>query len=683
MDKTSLINKIKEFGLNTKEEYMAEAFSRNIGLLTQAEQDKLANATVAIPGMGGVGGLHLITLVRTGVCKFHLADFDTFEPVNVNRQFGARIPDFGRPKLEVMVEQALSINPYLEIKEFPEGINNTNIDDSLDGVQVVLDGLDFFNFDTRRLLFNRAREKGIYVITAGPLGFSSAMLIFSPHEGMGFDEYFNIVEGMSQQDQYLSFALGLAPRATHIKYMDLSKVDLESKAGPSLNIACQICSGMAATEAVRIILKKGRIKPAPHFFQFDPYVQKYRKGKLYMGNRNPIQKIKLKVVKKVLAKKKTNTIPAFPSPPNLLIKSDIIPEEVIRYLVTMGTWAPSADNCQPWRFTWDGETLLLLKDPERTGFFYDVNNESTLITLGAVIENIWIAATHYGLETSLKMFPSEQNSNVVAELKFRQADMDEDPLYSFIMHRCVNRKPYRRQKIAHDVVQKLTDVVAETPGADMLWMDEKDVKNEMKKIIFDADRILFEDQRLHHGLFRWLRMEKEDAAKTDGMNMDVLELNFFQRKVFPVLSNWTVLSWLNKIGVSRMIASNSLVLLKRSPAYCLLTMEERSATAYINGGMMMERFWIKANALGLSLQPMAGFIFLLNHLSHDGAVQFREIHREMILKINTKLQSILQDKKDEIHIMFFRVGHAEPPSTRSPRRPVAEVLNIKELIKFL
>ena len=49
MDKTSLLNKIKEFGLNTKEEYMAEAFSRNIGLLTQADQDKLANAQLAIP----------------------------------------------------------------------------------------------------------------------------------------------------------------------------------------------------------------------------------------------------------------------------------------------------------------------------------------------------------------------------------------------------------------------------------------------------------------------------------------------------------------------------------------------------------------------------------------------------------------------------------------------------------
>ncbi len=82
MDKTSLLNKIKEFGLNTKEEYMAEAFSRNIGPLTQAEQDKLANAKVAIPEIGGVGGVHL----RTGVGKFHIADFDVFEPANVNRQ---------------------------------------------------------------------------------------------------------------------------------------------------------------------------------------------------------------------------------------------------------------------------------------------------------------------------------------------------------------------------------------------------------------------------------------------------------------------------------------------------------------------------------------------------------------------------------------------------------------------
>jgi molybdopterin/thiamine biosynthesis adenylyltransferase/nitroreductase len=673
MDKTSLLNKIKEFGLNTKEEYMAEAFSRNIGLLTQAEQDKLANAKIAIPGMGGVGGVHLITLVRTGVCRFHLADFDTFEPANINRQFGARVPDFGRPKMEVMKEQALSINPYLEIKEFPEGINNTNIDDFLNGVEVVLDGLDFFAFDARRLLFNRAREKGIYVITAGPLGFSSALLVFAPHDGMSFDEYFNIIEGMSPQDQYLAFALGLAPRATHIKYIDLSKVDLESKAGPSLNIACQICSGTAATEAVRIILNKGRIKPAPHFFQFDPYVQKYRKGKLYMGNRNPIQRIKMYVVKKILAKKKKNTVPAFPSPPKLLIKNDAIPEEVIRYLVTMGTWACSVDNCQPWDFIWDGNILSLLKDPDRTGFFYDVNHESTYITFGAVIENIRIAATHYGLKTDMNLFPSRENQNIIAEIKFLHTDIDTDPLYPFIMDRCVNRKPYMKKKIEADVIQKLKDVVSETPGADMIWIDGKDDKRVMRNITYNADRILFEDKRLHEGLFRWIRIKKEDASKKDGMNLNVLELSWFQKQAFPILANWRVLSWLNKIGMSRAPGINSIILLKQSPAYCLLTMNNRSPSAYINGGRMLERFWIKANALGLSLQPMAGFIFLLNHLNHDGALQFSKNHRASIQNMYKEIEKILREQKNRVPTMFFRIGYATRPTTRTPRRPVDEI----------
>jgi molybdopterin/thiamine biosynthesis adenylyltransferase len=298
MQHDALLAKLRAHGLHTPQAYVAEAFSRNLGFLTRAEQQKLAQATVAIPGMGGVGGVHLITLVRTGVGRFHLADFDAYEPANVNRQFGATVPDFGRPKLDVMVEHAYSINPYLDIKAFPTGIDSSNIDAFLDGVQVVLDGLDFFAFDTRRLLVNRAREKGIYVVIAGPLGFSAAMLIFAPHTGMSFDEYFHIVDGMRPEEQYLAFAIGLTPRPTYLQYMDRSSVDFTAKAGPSLGIACQLCSGMAATEAVRIILHRPGSRPVPYYCQFDPYRQKYRKGKLYMGNRNPTQRLKMWFIKR-------------------------------------------------------------------------------------------------------------------------------------------------------------------------------------------------------------------------------------------------------------------------------------------------------------------------------------------------------------------------------------------------
>ena len=54
------------------------AFARNLGWVTPAEQLQLRRKRVAIAGMGGVGGVHLLTLTRLGVGAFHVADFDRF-----------------------------------------------------------------------------------------------------------------------------------------------------------------------------------------------------------------------------------------------------------------------------------------------------------------------------------------------------------------------------------------------------------------------------------------------------------------------------------------------------------------------------------------------------------------------------------------------------------------------------
>src|SRR3954451_4920809 len=96
-----------------------DAFCRNIGWVTSDEQHALRGKRVAIAGMGGVGGVHLLTLARLGVGAFNLADFDTFDLANFNRQVGATIETLGRPKLDVMAEMALSINPELRIGRFP------------------------------------------------------------------------------------------------------------------------------------------------------------------------------------------------------------------------------------------------------------------------------------------------------------------------------------------------------------------------------------------------------------------------------------------------------------------------------------------------------------------------------------------------------------------------------------
>ena len=83
-----------------------QAFSRNLGWLTEWEQQALRGKRVAISGMGVVGGFHLLTLARFGIGAFNIADLDRFELVNLNRQVGATLSTIGRPKSEVMAESA-------------------------------------------------------------------------------------------------------------------------------------------------------------------------------------------------------------------------------------------------------------------------------------------------------------------------------------------------------------------------------------------------------------------------------------------------------------------------------------------------------------------------------------------------------------------------------------------------
>src|SRR4051812_10348700 len=94
------------------------AFSRSVGLVTEAELAALESKTVAIAGLGGVGGHHLLTLTRMGVGGFSLAEFDQFALENFNRQGGADLSTIAQPKLDVMVDRALKINPNLRITRF-------------------------------------------------------------------------------------------------------------------------------------------------------------------------------------------------------------------------------------------------------------------------------------------------------------------------------------------------------------------------------------------------------------------------------------------------------------------------------------------------------------------------------------------------------------------------------------
>lgn len=276
-----------------------EAFSRNLGWVTDAEQRRLKGSRVCIAGLGGVGGVYLLTLARLGVGAFSIADFDTYSLANFNRQVGASMASLDRPKIDVMLAMARDINPELDVRVFGEGLNPGNLKEFLCDGDVYLDGLDFFALDIRRRVFALCASMGIPATTVAPLGMGAALLNFVPG-GMTFEEYFRL-EGQADDEQALRFLVGLSPAMLQMSYLvDPSRVDLASRRGPSTVIGTQLCSGIAAVQVLKLILGRGEVVAAPSGLHFDAFRNRLKRTSRPGGNRHPLQRLLLTIVKRRL-----------------------------------------------------------------------------------------------------------------------------------------------------------------------------------------------------------------------------------------------------------------------------------------------------------------------------------------------------------------------------------------------
>jgi hypothetical protein len=128
---------------------------------------------------------------------------------------------------------------------------------------------------------------------------SAALLNFLPGH-MSFEDYFQVA-GKPELENAVRFLVGLAPALLHRHYLaDKTRVDLKARKGPSTVMACQFCAGVAATESLKILLKRGKIWSAPHSIQYDGYRNKFAHTWRPGGNRNPINRLAIAIAKRQL-----------------------------------------------------------------------------------------------------------------------------------------------------------------------------------------------------------------------------------------------------------------------------------------------------------------------------------------------------------------------------------------------
>lgn len=118
-----------------------DRYARNYTSLSPEQQLILHNSSVAIVGLGGLGGYILENLVRLGVKNFHLIDKDVFEPSNLNRQLLSNEDNLGKYKTREASKRAKLIDRDVQVKTFTETLDENSIH-MLDGVHIVVDALD-------------------------------------------------------------------------------------------------------------------------------------------------------------------------------------------------------------------------------------------------------------------------------------------------------------------------------------------------------------------------------------------------------------------------------------------------------------------------------------------------------------------------------------------------------------
>jgi molybdopterin-synthase adenylyltransferase len=155
-------------------------YARQLPLFGREGQKKLADATVFIAGVGGLGSPVATYLAMAGIGELIIVDDDQVQESNLNRQFLHANRNIGMRKVYSAAETLAALNPDLTITAIPERITPITVESQTDDADILVDATD--NFETRYLLNERAFQAGIPLIHGAVEGFSGQLTTIVPGE---------------------------------------------------------------------------------------------------------------------------------------------------------------------------------------------------------------------------------------------------------------------------------------------------------------------------------------------------------------------------------------------------------------------------------------------------------------------------------------------------------------------
>ncbi len=310
-------------------------------------------------------------------------------------------------------------------------------------------------------------------------------------------------------------------------------------------------------------------------------------------------------------------------------------EEKLTFLLRYAILAPSTYNTQPWKFNVSDGEIRIYADESRWLHVVDEDKRELYISLGCSLENLIVAADHFGYNCSVEYFPGPEDDLVAKVALQPESPLSLDPrLFSAITSRQTNRNPYDEQSIADYDLHTLESLSPDKDARIFLTSDSA-IKNKFLDLTVKADQIHYSDVNFKSELGHWLG---QGAMGHTGVQakIDQMEVVFLD----------------NGPGQIRTDAE----LINSSPNLGFISTGGNDAESSVKAGQTFEHLWLMANTLGMSLQPMSQ------------ALEVPETKSELskLLPANAGSMAVVQQT--------FRLGIADPVKEHSPRRPLVEVM---------
>ena len=320
--------------------------------------------------------------------------------------------------------------------------------------------------------------------------------------------------------------------------------------------------------------------------------------------------------------------------------------KTVTALVKDATAAPSMYNAQPWRFRFlrDSSTFHVRADPGRAMPNSDPAGRALHLGCGAALFNLRVAAVHAGWEPATELLPDLADAHLLATVRLADPARPSHgliPLYPAIHRRHTSRYPFAEREIPAAVQDALLEA-ARQEGAQLVFPGAWHVQS-LLELVHDAEGRDAVDPARAEELARWTRIGADivDTA-TDG----IPEYAFGPRKrdgKAPV----------RDFAGRRPVAGRGAVTFEHTPHLVLLGTADDRPVDWLRAGQAMERVLLLATVNGLSTS-------LTSHV-----LEWPDL-RWVVRDPQTAMGSVQ---------MVLRLGFG-PEGPRTPRRPVADVLDI-------